>query len=1452
MKAKRLLAAVLIIVMLLSMSAFTFADNEIEPAEQNAVELEDSDIQDTLTEEVDTTSGGGDSPEAEEPVEEIEPPLEAVEEARSEIDLENVEIAEEVEAVSVSEVDDVDAVETEESSDEAIAEISEFFVGFDGAASDVVYKDGTYTATASVTPDEDEEFDAYSGTVTVVVNDGKITAVSFDGDYDEDNDTYVGYALNGRTRKGTTYASIPSQIIAANSAEGIDAVSGATCVSNAIVETVAVILSGDAAADPEPSDGYVLMNIPYAAFYAAEGVSGVDAVTTATVKTYNQTMAGGSYHSGYVTEDASTGVILGVTYPVYVADMSVLAGLTEVKAEDTATITVAAGKSALTTKEVSGADILFASGDYAYMVLDAEPANYKTLSGTAGSFSFSAVKNGAAAKTITSAALAYGGHYTDLTLSVSAEEIGDDAVVTAILLKADGKTYALRHVKEVWRKTELGWNWSDLDGSGLSGKTITNITYYTKDGGVYSYDVSVPVKLKGAEISAEFENDKSVTVTGLPADIANAKATVSSVVGRGETAVVLAENVEVKDGKIALTDAALDGTNYNVKVVSDNYADMAVQAAYTETEPESGYVLMNIPYAAFYAAEGTADVDAVTSATLNKPRTIGLAGGSYHVNADGSDITGVIYPVYVADMSLLAGYMQITDESSVTISVTNKGTTTETTFTGKEALFEAPSYAYYVLSEEPALYKTRNADGSFSAVNATASTVTGVTGEVTIGGRHTNVEIKLSGTEGVESGTQVSGVILTDADGNNYGLRHVYNIWRGTELGWNFDEYDLAGKTIKNIRYITQTAVIDYPVDIEIDEAVYVIMNIPYADFYGQIVGDANGAGIDAFTSATTKKAAYFWDSSYKGNAPVAYGEGSTIEGVQFPVLITKADLAKLSGLSSADAYYCQELSNAPKLSVKATVGEDGSVSFAKLSARATVLTDATATITTDTKHGDYMIEIADDGGILTGADNTTFQVYGAILTTAEGTYPVRHLANLYYKDFQQIALITTENETQKGQKDAAYAFYAELVGQTITSITFYTNSGIYQVNTSLLVGVEPEPESGYVLMNIPYDAFYAAEGVSSGVDAVTSATLNKPRTSTLAGGSYHVDPTGTDITGVIYPVYVTDMSVLADYTQITDESSVTISVTNRGETTETTFTGKDALFEAPSYAYYVLSEDPVLYKTLKADGSFSAVNAAAATVTGVTADVVYAGRHTNIEIPLEGTTGIEQGDAVSGVVITVSDGSKYGLRHVYNIWRATELGWNNDELDLYGKTITNIRYITQNAVIDYPVEINFKLKGTEITAAFENSDTVKVTGLPADIANAKATVSSVVGRGETAVVLAENVEVKDGKIALTDAAADGTNYNVKVVSDNYADMAVQATCTAKNEPTPTPTPTATATPNSSTNQNGGNSKTSGSSGNGPKTGDNTNIALYAVLMTVCTLALAGVVISTRRIKGKH
>ena len=130
--------------------------------------------------------------------------------------------------------------------------------------------------------------------------------------------------------------------------------------------------------------------------------------------------------------------------------------------------------------------------------------------------------------------------------------------------------------------------------------------------------------------------------------------------------------------------------------------------------------------------------------------------------------------------------------------------------------------------------------------------------------------------------------------------------------------------------------------------------------------------------------------------------------------------------------------------------------------------------------------------------------------------------------------------------------------------------------------------------MNIPYDDFYKAELKNNDVkvDAFTSATLNKSRTAGMMNGNsaYHVDPNGTDVTGVTFPVKVSDLSLLKDQKQVTDSDSVTITVTNRGQTSSNTYTGKDSLIENASYSYYILSETPSYYKelTVNADGSYS------------------------------------------------------------------------------------------------------------------------------------------------------------------------------------------------------------------------------------------------------------------------
>ena len=86
---------------------------------------------------------------------------------------------------------------------------------------------------------------------------------------------------------------------------------------------------------------------------------------------------------------------------------------------------------------------------------------------------------------------------------------------------------------------------------------------------------------------------------------------------------------------------------------------LAAEEVEQENGQSSSYVQMNIPYADFYKAAGVdnaSEIDAVTSATKNKTRAGNLAAGSYHVNADGTDITGVSCEAGEVDASVFDRY----------------------------------------------------------------------------------------------------------------------------------------------------------------------------------------------------------------------------------------------------------------------------------------------------------------------------------------------------------------------------------------------------------------------------------------------------------------------------------------------------------------------------------------------------------------------------------------------------------------------------------------------------------------------------------------------------------------------------------------------------------------------------------------------------------------------------
>lgn len=97
-----------------------------------------------------------------------------------------------------------------------------------------IYKDGAYMVTVPCYPDEDEDFDQYNLTLTVTIRDDKIVGITdVSGDGGSGNNRYIKYAaVSGN--KGTE--SVVTQVVNKGTLDGIDAVSGATCTSNSILE----------------------------------------------------------------------------------------------------------------------------------------------------------------------------------------------------------------------------------------------------------------------------------------------------------------------------------------------------------------------------------------------------------------------------------------------------------------------------------------------------------------------------------------------------------------------------------------------------------------------------------------------------------------------------------------------------------------------------------------------------------------------------------------------------------------------------------------------------------------------------------------------------------------------------------------------------------------------------------------------------------------------------------------------------------------------------------------------------------------------------------------------------------------------------------------------------------------------------------------------------------------
>ena len=411
--------------------------------------------------------------------------------------------------------------------------------------------------------------------------------------------------------------------------------------------------------------------------------------------------------------------------------------------------------------------------------------------------------------------------------------------------------------------------------------------------------------------AADF-SDTEVTVAEESADIeeASAEAADTDVVEDTEDTDV---DVEEAAEDVTEDEETSDEELFSAEVSEDEFAD---EAGDGQTEGEA-YVLMNIPYDDFYKAElknNDVKVDTFTSATKQKTRS-SLAKGSYHVNSDGSDITGVTFPVKVSDISVLKDKKQIKDNASVSITTAIKGKETTTEYKGKDALFESDSYSYYVLSEEPSYYKelTVGEDGSFtfSAIKgkSAAPETKQVQAEFKTKSNYGDYQLKFDKTEfksiiNIDTDT-VYGAVINTTDGTTYGLCHQENIWKGYELAWstgytteshgchlNSEHFEsMMGKTIDSVTYYASNGI--YTLDIAdvkvLDKNSYVYAGLTWGEYWSQesvtAAGNVSGSdekdshnesdtgAFDAVTRATTNHGLH--RGSYQCMATIYTTEGN-------------------------------------------------------------------------------------------------------------------------------------------------------------------------------------------------------------------------------------------------------------------------------------------------------------------------------------------------------------------------------------------------------------------------------------------------------------------------------------------------------------------------------------------------------------------------------------------------
>ena len=752
----------------------------------------------------------------------------------------------------------------------------------------VIGDDGLTIDGASSGVDDGDAWEGYTVTVQVTVANHAITKVAVSSDAPRKSKGYVTDATDGYEDSGKTYVGIPAQITANNGTSSVDAVSGATVTSKAIVAATNNALENAKTEETPVADEYTYgyAGLSWAEYWAAEGVynasdtsssseldsrgeadkGAFDVVTRATT---NHGLHRGSYQclatiytnegatfdlatwasdgKSFTTTDGKTVTwekgamtcegasytmkdyeVTGVKYvPVKVktSDLDALKAKYQFVANGEA-IAGGYGEGELTTYSATAE-------------VTANTNGLKTATNNGGSFSFSAEQQGSDSgiqgqvlKTADLSSMSpnlvsgdklgsYGefirldftsgfGDLGSAMQAVTWTYYGDDSTCTTPV-----RSFGTKFAADNWMHKKMGIQLGltesarcqlpeNTDGTGYWKVTIHALGYADSS---YTFQATSDNIKKAETPVTEETKQKLQALYDQAAALNKDDYTAES----WEKSAIETETAETKD--------LLAKENLSESEASEQITHLqgAIDALVKEQKstPQAGdYVLMNIPYAEFYAAEtgsNTTSVDVFTSATKNKTKNTGLAGGSYHAKDDGSEITGITFPVKVTESAAGIDWSKYTKAES------------------QEDLFGSASYAYSLLSEAPASYKELSAssDGTLSfgkTEGAEAQVIDGSDGTFTTESGYGDYEIDFGTDTAVYAALKdatIYGSVVNTTDGYGYGMRHLENIWKtakhGFELAWctgftdtvhgcptSSAHYEsMMGKTIKDITVYT-------------------------------------------------------------------------------------------------------------------------------------------------------------------------------------------------------------------------------------------------------------------------------------------------------------------------------------------------------------------------------------------------------------------------------------------------------------------------------------------------------------------------------------------------------------------------------------------------------------------------------------------------------------------------